>query len=50
MKNKELKLRTSESLRDKSGLGANCKHVNVTEEATRGQWPYNTCVDKGYEK
>ena len=19
-------------------------------DGTRGQWPYNTCVDKGYEK
>ena len=20
------------------------------QKKTRGQWPYNTCVDKGYEK
>ena len=22
----------------------------ATKVITRGQWPYNTCVDKGYEK
>ena len=36
---------------DPQGRGCHCNHADKSlESQTGGQWPYNTCVDKGYEK